>query len=61
MKPDQTSYKVTLQVQDESGEFKKLPVSVQARDKDNARTAAIEKAEKDGYKVTNCHTVEVNS
>lgn len=60
MKPEQTNYTVTLQVQSESGEFSQLPVNVQARDKDNARTAATEKAESLGYKVTNCHTVTAN-
>lgn len=56
---ESTAYIVVLQVEQFAG-LGKLTVHVLARDKDNARTAAIEKAEKDGHKVTNCFSVELN-
>ncbi|MNC27026.1 hypothetical protein D3C75_751830 [compost metagenome] len=55
---EKTAYTVVLQVEQFAG-LGKHTVNILASDKDNARTAAIEKAEKDGYKVTNCHSVEL--
>lgn len=55
----ETAYNVILQVENKYGEFEQLAVSVTARDQDNARTTAIEKAEKEGHKVTNCHRVDL--
>lgn len=55
----ETAYNVILQVENKYGELEQLAVSVTARDQDNARTSAIEKAEQEGHKVTNCHRVEL--
>lgn len=60
MKVESTSYTVMLQVEDVDGVVSRLPVNVQASDKDNARTEATERAKEMGYKVTNCYTVELN-
>ncbi|MDX9668735.1 hypothetical protein [Pseudomonas sp. P8_250] len=56
----ETYYTVVLQVQNESGEHVEHSVRVPARDKDNARTAATEKATKEGYTVTNCYRIELS-
>lgn len=58
---DKTGYTVVLQVEKVPGVLGELSVYVEASDKDNARTAAIEKAEKDGVKVTNCYTVKLQA
>lgn len=58
---DKTGYNVKLQVEKFAGVLGELTVYVEASDKDNARTAATEKATKDGHKVTNCYTVELAS
>ena len=49
---------VNLQIRNLNNQLCRLPVNVMAKDKEDARTIATERAKANGQNVTDCHGVE---